>query len=176
MPWDEDAPLTSGLGSHRILEGLRHSARSGSGGYRARFREVQGTPAKIQDGQCPGVLHARGSACRRGGARRAKSQGGTRKDSPPPFALEEILRFLNRNAEAVEIASRKARRARPAGSGGRPGLNGGITSRNCLAGARQTSRQPGRIGDTPDRSGRKADRFSHSRLFRRTPGRDPGTS
>ena len=42
-------------------------------------------------------------------ARSGEAQGGTRKDSPPPFAWEEILRFLNRNAETVEIASRKAR-------------------------------------------------------------------
>jgi hypothetical protein len=42
-------------------------------------------------------------------AQSGETQGGTRKDSPPPFAWEEILRFLNRNAESVEIASRKAR-------------------------------------------------------------------
>ena len=42
-------------------------------------------------------------------ARGGEAQGGTRKDSPPPFAGEDILRFLNRNAESVEIASRKAR-------------------------------------------------------------------
>src|SRR5208337_5408317 len=42
-------------------------------------------------------------------ARAGEAQGGTRKDSPPPFALEEILRFLNRNTEDAEIASRKAR-------------------------------------------------------------------
>jgi hypothetical protein len=42
-------------------------------------------------------------------ARGGEAQGGRRKDSPPPFALEDILRFLNGNAETVEIASRKAR-------------------------------------------------------------------
>ena len=42
-------------------------------------------------------------------ARGGEAQGGTRKDSPPPFALEDILRFLNRNTEDAEIASRKAR-------------------------------------------------------------------
>ncbi len=42
-------------------------------------------------------------------ARGGEVQGGAGKDSPPPFALEEILRFLNRNADTVEIASRKAR-------------------------------------------------------------------
>jgi hypothetical protein len=36
-------------------------------------------------------------------------QAGTRNDSPPPFASEDLLRFLNRNVEAVELASRKAR-------------------------------------------------------------------
>jgi hypothetical protein len=38
-----------------------------------------------------------------------ETQGRTRKDSPPPFAPEDILRFLNHNADAVEIASRQAR-------------------------------------------------------------------
>jgi hypothetical protein len=42
-------------------------------------------------------------------ARAGEIQGGARKDSPPPFTAEDILRFLNGNAEAVEIASRKAR-------------------------------------------------------------------
>jgi hypothetical protein len=41
-------------------------------------------------------------------ARSAETQGGTRKDSPCPFTSEEILRFLNRNAETVELASRNA--------------------------------------------------------------------
>jgi len=41
-------------------------------------------------------------------ARAGETQSGARKDSPPPFASEDILRFLNRNAQAVEIASRKA--------------------------------------------------------------------
>jgi len=42
-------------------------------------------------------------------ARVGETQAGTRKDSPPPFTGEELLRFLNRNAEAVEMASRQAR-------------------------------------------------------------------
>jgi hypothetical protein len=42
-------------------------------------------------------------------ARAGETQARTRKDSPPPFASEELLRFLNRNAEAVESASRHAR-------------------------------------------------------------------
>jgi hypothetical protein len=42
-------------------------------------------------------------------ARAGETQAGARKDSPPPFAAEDILRFLNRNAEAVELASRQAR-------------------------------------------------------------------
>jgi hypothetical protein len=42
-------------------------------------------------------------------AQSGETQGGRRKDSPPPFAWEDILRFLTRNAESVEIASRKAR-------------------------------------------------------------------
>jgi hypothetical protein len=42
-------------------------------------------------------------------ARTGEIQDGTRKDSPPPFALEEILGFLNRNAATVEIASCKAK-------------------------------------------------------------------
>jgi hypothetical protein len=42
-------------------------------------------------------------------SRSGETQGSARKDSPPPFASEEILRFLNRNAETVELASRKAR-------------------------------------------------------------------
>jgi hypothetical protein len=42
-------------------------------------------------------------------ARSGETQGGTRRDSPPPFASEELLRFLNRNVESVETASRKAR-------------------------------------------------------------------
>ncbi|MGO8736251.1 MAG: hypothetical protein ACLQVM_26050 [Terriglobia bacterium] len=41
-------------------------------------------------------------------AQSGETQGGRRKDSPPPFAWEDILRFLTRNAESVEIASRKA--------------------------------------------------------------------
>jgi hypothetical protein len=41
-------------------------------------------------------------------AQAGETQGGRRKDSPPPFAWEDILRFLTRNAESVEIASRKA--------------------------------------------------------------------
>jgi len=36
-------------------------------------------------------------------------QGGAREHSPPPFAIEDILRFLNGNVEAVERASRKGR-------------------------------------------------------------------
>ena len=32
-----------------------------------------------------------------------------RKDSPPPFTAEEIVRFLNGNAQSLEAASRKAR-------------------------------------------------------------------
>ena len=42
-------------------------------------------------------------------ARVGETQAGTRKDAPPPFAREDLLRFLNLNAETVEIASRKAR-------------------------------------------------------------------
>jgi len=42
-------------------------------------------------------------------ARAGEIQGGARKDSPPPFAAEDVLQFLNRNAEAVENGSRKAR-------------------------------------------------------------------
>jgi hypothetical protein len=38
----------------------------------------------------------------------AEIQGGKRKDSPPPIPLEEILGFLNRNAEDLALASRKA--------------------------------------------------------------------
>jgi hypothetical protein len=49
------------------------------------------------------VLHAAEEA------RLGQIQAGTRKDSPPPFTSEELLRFLNRNAEAVELASRHAR-------------------------------------------------------------------
>lgn len=41
-------------------------------------------------------------------ARTGETQAGARKDLRPPFAGEDLLRFLNRNAEAVEIASRKA--------------------------------------------------------------------
>jgi hypothetical protein len=36
-------------------------------------------------------------------------QGGAREDSPPPFAIEDILRFLNRCVEAVERASCKGK-------------------------------------------------------------------
>ena len=36
-------------------------------------------------------------------------QSGARKDSPPPFAPEDILRFLNSNAQALEAAARKAK-------------------------------------------------------------------
>ena len=42
-------------------------------------------------------------------ARAGEIQGGARKDSPPPFSFEDVLQFLNRNAEAVESGSRKAR-------------------------------------------------------------------
>jgi hypothetical protein len=42
-------------------------------------------------------------------ARAGEVQGGARKDSPPPFAAEDLLRFLNRNAEAVANASLKSR-------------------------------------------------------------------
>jgi len=42
-------------------------------------------------------------------AQAGEVQGGAREDSPPPFAIEDILRFLNRNVEAVECASRKGR-------------------------------------------------------------------
>ncbi len=49
------------------------------------------------------VLRAAEQACS------GQVQSGTRKDSPSPFAAEELLRFLNGNAEAVELASRKAR-------------------------------------------------------------------
>jgi hypothetical protein len=41
-------------------------------------------------------------------ARAGETQAGARKDSPPPFGEEDLLRFLNRNAGAVEVASRKA--------------------------------------------------------------------
>jgi len=41
-------------------------------------------------------------------ARVGEIQGGARRDSPPPFAGEDVLRFLKRNAEALENASRKA--------------------------------------------------------------------
>jgi hypothetical protein len=36
-------------------------------------------------------------------------QGSRKKDSPPPFANEDILNFLDRNARVVEAASRIAR-------------------------------------------------------------------
>jgi hypothetical protein len=42
-------------------------------------------------------------------ARSGEIQAGARKDLPPPFAPEDVLRFLSSNAQAVEIASRKAR-------------------------------------------------------------------
>jgi len=38
-----------------------------------------------------------------------QAQSAPRKDSPPPFTAEEIVRFLARNAQSVEAASRKAR-------------------------------------------------------------------
>jgi hypothetical protein len=38
-----------------------------------------------------------------------ETQVSARRDSPPPFASEDVLRFLNHNADAVEIASRQAR-------------------------------------------------------------------
>jgi hypothetical protein len=41
-------------------------------------------------------------------ARAGEIQGGARRDSPPPFAGEDVLRFLKGNAEAVENASRIA--------------------------------------------------------------------
>jgi hypothetical protein len=41
-------------------------------------------------------------------ARSGETQAGARKDSPPPFTLEDVVSFLNRNAESVEAASRKA--------------------------------------------------------------------
>jgi len=41
--------------------------------------------------------------------RAGETQGVPRKDSPPPFAGEDLLRFLNHNAAAVELASGKAR-------------------------------------------------------------------
>ena len=41
-------------------------------------------------------------------ARAGEIQGGHRRDSPPPFAGEDVLRYLNHNAEAVENASHKA--------------------------------------------------------------------
>ena len=84
-------------------------------------------------------------------ARSGEVQGGTRKDSPPPFASEDILRFLNRNAEAVEIASRKAREQ------GQQVLADDLAS--AAASLRETAAQePAKllanleeIGDTPDR-------------------------
>jgi len=42
-------------------------------------------------------------------ARLGEIQGGARKDSPPPFAPEEIVRFLTVNAEALESCAREAR-------------------------------------------------------------------
>jgi hypothetical protein len=42
-------------------------------------------------------------------ARTGQIQGAARKDSPPPFAPEDLVRFLVRNAEALELASRQAR-------------------------------------------------------------------
>jgi hypothetical protein len=49
------------------------------------------------------VLHAAEEA------RAGETQGGRGKDSPPPFAIEDLLRFLNHNAAAVGFASGKAR-------------------------------------------------------------------
>jgi len=42
-------------------------------------------------------------------AHASEVQGGAGKDSPPPFAIEDILRFLNRNTEALESASRRGK-------------------------------------------------------------------
>jgi hypothetical protein len=42
-------------------------------------------------------------------AQSGETQGGARKDSPPPFAFEDVLRFLQRSAGAVESAAGKAR-------------------------------------------------------------------
>jgi len=38
-----------------------------------------------------------------------RAQSVARKDSPPPFTAEEIIRFLSHNGQSVEAASRKAR-------------------------------------------------------------------
>ena len=42
-------------------------------------------------------------------ARTGEIQGGARTDSPPPFAPEDVLRFLLHNAEALETSSHRAR-------------------------------------------------------------------
>jgi len=66
-------------------------------------------------------------------ARAGEIPGGARKDSSPPFAGEDLRRFLHRNAEAVEIASRKA------GQEGQPVLGDDLVS--TAAALRETAAQ-----------------------------------
>jgi len=42
-------------------------------------------------------------------AQAGQAQSVARKDSPPPFTAEEVVRFLSSNAQSLEAASRKAR-------------------------------------------------------------------
>jgi hypothetical protein len=42
-------------------------------------------------------------------AQAGRTQGAERKDSPPPFAAEDVRRFLSHNAASVRAASRQAR-------------------------------------------------------------------
>jgi len=132
MPRDEDAPLTldwalieSWKDSGIPLQAVRRIARA--------FEKSR--PGSENTGwSWPGVLHARGPACcREAQSAKLRVAGGR---IPPPFAWEDILRFLTRNAESVEIASRKARE-QDQQFWGRLGFHGGVTSRNCLAGACQ---------------------------------------
>jgi hypothetical protein len=87
----------SGIPLEAVLAGIEHAFEK----FKARQRKYSMVNALAYCTQ--EVLRAAEQA------RSGEVQGGTRKDVPSPFAAEELLRFLNGNAENVELASRKAR-------------------------------------------------------------------
>ena len=105
----------SGIPLEAVLAGIERAFEK----YKARQRKYRMVNALAYCTQ--EVLRAAEEA--RGG----RSLRWHAKDSPPPFASEDILRFLSHNAESRGDRPRKARGTRPAGSGGRLGRRAGIT-------------------------------------------------
>ena len=134
-------PVAARLGADRDLEERGRAAGSGAARHRRRLREMARAQGEDADGELAGLLRAGGAHRSAGHGRDARGPRRAR-EAAPPFPLEELRAYLQRNAAALpEEYGEIAASLRASGRRGGAALCG-----------------PGRVGAAADGARREDDR------------------